>query len=73
MAPENLDAWMLIDKFGDAFFDGKGGINVEGIRLALETSDIPPERHHFTFQKILKFCVSAINATKHKPTIKKIR
>lgn len=57
---------MLIDKFGDAFFDGKGGINVEGIRYAIETSHIPPEDHHLTFQKILKFCVSAINSLKEK-------
>lgn len=60
--PSNLEAWILIDKFADSFFDGKGGINTDGIRLALETSDIPPEYHSITFQKILKFCTSAIKA-----------
>ncbi len=60
--PSNLEAWILIDRFADSFFN-KGGINTDGIRLALETSSIPPEDHAVTFQKILKFCTSAMKAS----------
>ena len=61
--PSNLEAWILIDRFADSFFN-RGGINTDGIRLALETSSIPPEDHAVTFQKILKFCTSAMKASR---------
>ena len=59
----------LIEKYGSMFVNGMGGINAEGIRLALDVEDISQEKRSEIIQKIITYMTTAMNVN-HQAIIK---
>lgn len=53
--PENQLLWLIVENFGAYFFDGMSGLNVAGIKLAIDFFDIPDIDKPMYFKRLANF------------------
>lgn len=59
--PNNYLCYGIFENYSGVLFNGMGGLNAEGIRLAMDMEGVPLQQQPELCKKIILFCRTALN------------